>query len=308
MIPEKAAEISKIRKENEEKVLGTCTVGQAYGGMRSVKAMVYETSLLDPEEGIRFRGLTIPDCQKQLPSAPNGGEPLPEGLLYLLITGEVPTYQQAKEISDDLASRAKGLPKHVTDTLNQFPKQLHPMSQFVAAVSAAQSDSKFAEAYREGVDKKKLWHSAYEDSMNLIARLPQIAATIYRNTYKDGKVPQYDASLDWGANYARMLGYNNHTFDDLVRLYLVIHSDHEGGNVSAHATKLVGSALSDPYLSFAAGKTLLFLFCPKKQNSPKNRKNLFLLSLTFIIVLTRNVRTCRTSPRTRKPGGVEMDS
>lgn len=30
-------------------------------------------------------------------------------------------------------------------------------------------------------------------------------------------------------------------------------SDHEGGNVSAHTVHLVGSALSDPYLSFAAG-------------------------------------------------------
>ena len=253
LIPEKAQQIQKIRKDHEDKVLGTCTVGQAYGGMRSVKAMIYETSLLDAEEGIRFRGLTIPDCQKQLPSAPNGGEPLPEALLYLLITGEVPTYKQTKEISDDLAERAQGLPSHVVNTLNQLPKDLHPMSQFITGITCAQSDSKFAEAYRTGVDKKQLWKYTYEDAMNLIARLPQIASIIYRNIYKDGVVPSYDRSLDWGANYSRMMGYNNTTFDDLVRLYLVIHSDHEGGNVSAHATKLVGSALSDPYLSFAAG-------------------------------------------------------
>ena len=37
--------------------------------MRSVKSMVYETSLLDPVEGIRFRGLTIPECQAKLPKA-----------------------------------------------------------------------------------------------------------------------------------------------------------------------------------------------------------------------------------------------
>ena len=30
-------------------------------------------------------------------------------------------------------------------------------------------------------------------------------------------------------------------------------SDHEGGNVSAHTCHLVGSALSDPYLSYGAG-------------------------------------------------------
>ena len=40
---------------------------------------------------------------------------------------------------------------------------------------------------------------------------------------------------------------------ELLRLYLTIHSDHEGGNVSAHTCHLVASALSDPYLSFGAG-------------------------------------------------------
>ena len=50
-----------------------------------------------------------------------------------------------------------------------------------------------------------------------------------------------------------MLGYSNNDFQELMRLYLTIHSDHEGGNVSAHASHLVGSALSDAYLSFSAG-------------------------------------------------------
>lgn len=50
-----------------------------------------------------------------------------------------------------------------------------------------------------------------------------------------------------------MLGFGeNSDFVDLMRLYLAIHADHEGGNVSAHTCHLVGSALSDPYLSFAA--------------------------------------------------------
>lgn len=56
--------------------------------------LVTETSVLDPEEGIRFRGYTIPDCQELLPSAPEGEEPLPEGLFWLLVTGEIPTEEQ----------------------------------------------------------------------------------------------------------------------------------------------------------------------------------------------------------------------
>lgn len=95
--------------------------------------------------------------------------------------------------------------------------------------------------------------ATYEDSMDLIAKLPSLAALIYRNVYKDGKIVAVDSKLDWGANFAAMLGYDDPQFIELIRLYLTIHSDHEGGNVSAHTTHLIGSTLSDPYLSFAGG-------------------------------------------------------
>jgi citrate synthase len=65
--------------------------------MRGIKGLVCETSVLDPEEGIRFRGYSIPECQKLLPKAPGGQEPLPEGLFWLLVTGEVPTDAQVME-------------------------------------------------------------------------------------------------------------------------------------------------------------------------------------------------------------------
>ena len=62
--------------------------------MRGIKGLVYETSVLDANEGIRFRGKTIPECQQQLPKAKGGDEPLPEGLFWLLVTSQVPTQQQ----------------------------------------------------------------------------------------------------------------------------------------------------------------------------------------------------------------------
>eukprot|EP01113_Clastostelium_recurvatum_P045400 TRINITY_DN779_c0_g1_i2.p1 TRINITY_DN779_c0_g1~~TRINITY_DN779_c0_g1_i2.p1 ORF type:complete len:466 (-),score=163.36 TRINITY_DN779_c0_g1_i2:169-1566(-) len=252
LIPAKVEQIEKLKKEHGEKILGTCTISQAYGGVRDVKCLVTETSLLDAQEGIRFRGLTIPEMQEKLPKAEGGSEPLPEGLLWLLLTGEVPTKTQITELTADLNRRAS-VPKHVLDMLKNFPKTLHPMSQLAAASLALQESSKFAKAYHDGVAKGKYWEATLEDSLDLIAKLPTIAAHIYRNTYKDGKVPAIDPKLDWSANFARMLGYNTPKFDELMRLYLTIHSDHEGGNVSAHTTHLVGSALSDPYLSFAAG-------------------------------------------------------
>jgi len=254
LIPVKQAEMKDIKARHGDKMLGTCTVEQAYGGMRSVKSMVWEPSLLDSEEGIRFRGLTIPDCQEQLPRAPGGSEPLPEALIWLLITGEVPTQAQADSVSADLAARGANVSDYVLDTITLLAKNgVHPMSQLTAAISAAQKDSVFAKEYQQGVSKKEYWNATFEDAMNILAILPTIAAQIYRKTYNiEGEVPKYDAKLDWSANYARMMGFTDPIFDDLMRIYMVIHSDHEGGNVSAHTCHLVGSALSDPYLSFAA--------------------------------------------------------
>jgi citrate synthase len=150
-----------------------------YGGMRGIKGLVTETSVLDPDEGIRFRGYSIPECQKLLPKAPGGNEPLPEGLFWLLVTGDIPTESQVKWLSTEWSNRA-GLPSHVVTMLNNFPSSLHPMSQFSAAITALNTESKYAKAYAGGVHKAKYWEYIYEDSMDLIAKLPVIAAAIYR--------------------------------------------------------------------------------------------------------------------------------
>jgi citrate synthase len=135
----------------------------------------------------------------------------------------------------------------------QLPHNLHPMAQFSAAIAACNTESKFKQAYADGVNKAKYWEFVYEDAMHLIAKLPTIASIIYRNLYRDGtSVSAVDPNKDWSANFASMLGYENPAFIEMLRMYLVIHSDHEGGNVSAHTCHLVGSALSDPYLSYSA--------------------------------------------------------
>lgn len=221
--------------------------------MRGTKSLVTETSLLDPEEGIRFRGLTIPDCQKRLPKFKGATEPTAEGLLWLLVTGEVPTEKQHDALVAELSQRAGKVPAHVMSMIRNFPKTMHPMTQFITAISAMQTQSKFAQAYQSGIPKGKYWEFVYEDTLDIVANIPEVAAAIYRVAYKDGTVPARDPSLDIGGNFAKQLGNNNKDFADLMRLYLVIHSDHEGGNISAHTTHLVGSGLADPYLSYAAG-------------------------------------------------------
>ena len=246
-----------LKKECGAASLGTVSVDQAIGGMRGIPAMLWETSLLDAEEGIRFRGHSIPELQHTLPAAQPGGEPLPEGLLWLLLTGDVPTQAQVQAITEMLRERS-ALPDHVKAVLHALPPTTHPMTQLCTAVLALQPQSKFAAAYEQGIHKTKYWEPIFEDSMDLIAKLPSIAALIYRRTYKggDGAAIAPHPTLDWAGNLAHMMGLGeNDGAAEMMRLYQTIHADHEGGNVSAHATHLVGSALSDPYLSYVAGMT-----------------------------------------------------
>ncbi|MBL7891294.1 MAG: citrate (Si)-synthase, eukaryotic [Bacteroidia bacterium] len=247
-----AAEVKALIKEHGDKKLGEYTVAQVYQGMKGIIGLVTETSKLDPEEGIRFRGYTIPELRAQFPKSPNGGtEPLPEGVFYLMLTGEAPTMDDVTNIANNWARRSI-VPKHVFDTIDALPASTHPMTMFSIGIMAMQTESVFAAAYRKGMSKKEYWDYAYEDSMNLIARLPRVAAYIYRKKYKNDEHIEPDPKLDWAANLAHMMGYEDFNVKRLMRMYMTIHADHEGGNVSAHTTHLVGSALSDPYLSFAA--------------------------------------------------------
>ncbi|MBQ5153778.1 citrate (Si)-synthase, eukaryotic [Macrococcus caseolyticus] len=251
-LPQKIEQIKALRAAHGNDTLQEVKLDQVYGGQRGIIGIVWEGSVLDPEEGIRFRGYTIPEVSAKLPKAPGSNEPLPEGLFWLLLTGEIPTEGQVRALSAELHARSS-LPDHVVDLLHHSPKHLHPMAQLSIAVNALESESEFAKAYEKGVNKKDYWKYTLEDSLDVIAKLPTIAALIYRNVFHDGVLGATDAKLDYSANFAKQLGYNNAEFTDLMRLYLTIHSDHEGGNVSAHTTHLVGSALSSPYLSLAAG-------------------------------------------------------
>ncbi len=246
------AEIRELLKEHGSKKIGEVTLAQVYQGMRGITGLVTETSLLDAQEGIRFRGYTIPELREKLPKSLNGREPLPEGLFYLMLVGDLPTEQDVSHVTSILQRRSH-VPNHVFAAMDALPITTHPMTMFVVGVMALQTESYFSKQYGEGMNKKDYWEAAFDDAVILIARLPRIAAHIYRRKYKSGEHINPNGMLDWAGNLAHMMGYDDHGFRELMRLYMTIHADHEGGNVSAHTTHLVGSALSDPYLAYAAG-------------------------------------------------------
>ena len=241
---------TKLLKEHGDVKLGDVTIAQAIGGMRGVKCLVTDISYLDPFEGIRFRGYTIPETLEALPKVPGGEMPYVEGFLHLLLTGDMPTETEANEIAEEFKKRAK-TPEYVFDMLKAMPKDSHPMAMFSAAIVAMQRESVFVKKYNEGISKMDYWDPTYEDVLNLLAKLPEIAAFIYRWKYKGGKIIAPDPNLDMGGNFAHMMGIDK-PYDDVARLYFILHSDHESGNVSAHTGHLVASALSDVYYAMSA--------------------------------------------------------
>lgn len=243
--------VAKLKADTT--VIQEITVEQAVGGMRGINGMLTQTSDLDAMDGIKYRGIPLKDVCRVLPPAAGGEAPLPEGALWLLLTGEVATEAQVKGMTAELHARST-IPATVQATIDSLPKTMHPMTQLSIALLALQPTSKFAAGYAAGVKKNEYWEYILEDALTLIAQIPVVAATIFQRTFKDGKVPVSDKNLDWAGNYAHMLGVTNDPkFKDAVRLYLTLHADHEGGNVSAHTAHTVGSALSDPFYCWSAG-------------------------------------------------------
>ncbi len=253
LVPVWRKRVGELVKEHGSFKIASVTVEQIYGGIRGVPIQVSDISYVDPQEGIRLRGYSIPEVLEALPKWDGSEYPMVGGLYYLLMANALPTKQQALEVEREWKARSE-IPGYVYNVLRAMPTNTHPMVLFSQGILIMQNDSVFARKYEEGVPKDEYWRYYLEDSMNLTARLPGLAAFIYNLKYRDGQIIPPNPDLDWGANFAYMIGKGgDKEYEDLCRLFFVIHSDHEGANVSAHTAHLVASALSDIYYAVSAG-------------------------------------------------------
>jgi len=243
-IPGLREEIAALVKEHGDREISKVTVRQAYGGMRGVRGLVCDTSEVSPDTGLVIRGIPCKDLT----------EKLPEEILWLLLIGEYPDAASLKGLQADLKARGK-VPDYVWKVLEAMPADSHPMCMFDTAILCMEKESEFRKAYDAGVKKTEYWESMLEDCLNILAKLPAVAAGVYRLRFNKGPRIESDPNLDWAADYTHMLGLPDPdgTFKKLMRLYMVLHSDHEGGNVSAFSGATVVSALSDLYYGLSAG-------------------------------------------------------
>lgn len=237
-------DIARLLADHGDKVISQVTVAQAYGGMRGVKSLVCDTSEVDPDKGVKYRGIPLSELTDRLP----------EEIFYLLLTGSLPSPEALKDLQAELTARSE-VPRYVYDVLRKLPLTTHPMAMLSLGLLALEEGSKFRARYNEGMSKNEYWEAALDDALDLLGRLPSLAAAVYRIRYELGDLIPPDPKLDWSANLTHQMGVRDDTgkLAELMRLYLTLHADHEGGNVSAFICHTAGSALSDPYYAVAAG-------------------------------------------------------
>jgi len=237
-----------LLKNNGSSVISEVTLTQAYGGMRGVRGLVCDTSSVSPDTGLIIRGKPLLDII----------DILPEQVLFLLLADEMPDEDALSDLQSQLSEHA-AVPDYIWTILNSMPEDSHPMVMFNTAILAMEKESVFRDSYDKGLSKEDFWKPMLEDGLKLIAKLPAIGAGVYRIRFQKGRLIEPDGSLDWGANYAHMLGLNDPdgNVKKLMRLYLMIHCDHEGGNASAFTSLTIGSTLSDLYYAVSGGLNAL---------------------------------------------------
>jgi citrate synthase len=244
--------LQRIKTEYSDRSVGDIKIKHLFNGLRGVDLMISKISYVDPSEGVKFHGYSVDEILKMLPRADGSDMPLAGGMYYLLLIGEMPTKEEALAVEEEWRRRSD-LPYHVADMLRAMPKDTHSMTMFSQAILALQSRSEFTRHYVNNLQKPDYWQPTLEDSLNLVAKAPAIAAAIYNIKYLNKGLVPPSQTLDWSANFAYMINKDwDKQYMDLCRLFFVVHSEQGIGNVCAHTAWLVNSALSDIYFSCSA--------------------------------------------------------
>lgn len=220
----------------DQDVLFGITSDHLNTGLRGFPVGTCRTSRVDPVEGVSYVGYPISEL----------AELEEEAVAYLLLHRELPTASELDAFVADLRSR-RGVDPRVLELLKALPKEGHPMEWLISGLIFLGMTSKTGDYI--------------EDTKNLIARLPELVAAIFRvrSGWGDPIAPSTDLGLI--EDFVQMLGVpggDSQRLTDLLRVFYILHMDHGGGNLSTFAGKAVASAHTDLYASLAAAMSGLY--------------------------------------------------
>ncbi len=241
-VPALRARRAEVLKQQGDRVISQVSAAQAFGGMRDVRALVCDTSVVDPDRGLIIRSIPVLQLLDRTP----------EEVFFLLLIGRLPLADESSAIRATLAGQLR-VPEAVWHAVEAMPRDAHPMAMLSGALLAMEHESAFARAFEEGVARDDYWRASLDDALRLLGSLPTLAGGVYHIRYGRGPRLAHDPAFDWAENYGHMLGVHDPLFAAAFRRAAVLQSDHEGGNVCAFTCHVVGSVLSNPYLAVSAG-------------------------------------------------------
>ena len=204
-------------------------------GMRGVPVGTCRTSFVTPGEGVHYCGYPITELAGMLP----------EDVVYLLHNKELPNAEQSQAFRQDLARRAT-MPGDLGPIFSALPKDGHPMDWLAV-----------------GIQTLGMWDCTNdwkEDALNLVARMPRMLGLLFR--YRDGRgenIPEDDTSLSMVERFTNTLelDVDQAKLTRVLSVYLVLHMDHGGGNLSTFVGKAVASGHATLYSAMASSMNAL---------------------------------------------------
>ena len=204
-------------------------------GMRGVPVGTCRTSFVTPEEGVHYCGYPIAELAGMLP----------EDVVYLLHNKELPNPEQSEAFREDLARRAK-MPGDLGPIFSALPSDGHPMDWLSV-----------------GIQTLGMWDCTNdwkEDALNLVARMPRLMGLLFR--YRDGRtedIPEDNTSLSMIERFTNtlQLDVDQEKLTRVLSVYLVLHMDHGGGNLSTFVGKAVASGHATLYSAMASSMNAL---------------------------------------------------
>lgn len=199
-------------------------------GMHRFPVGFCTTSRVDPNKGLYYSDHPVSSLASWEP----------EQVLYLLDFGREGSKTEVSAFSHELYARGK-CSDRTLDYIHRLPRFGHPMRLLSQALLIA------------GVIEGK--NDYWEDYLDLIARIPEIVATVinYHAGWEGEK--KSNPSLGYIENFVYLLNtpYIDHSqLTHVLKLFNIFHYDYGGGELSTFVGKVVASGLEEMYGSISA--------------------------------------------------------
>ncbi|MCH2358531.1 MAG: citrate/2-methylcitrate synthase, partial [Candidatus Poseidoniales archaeon] len=227
-----------MTEEEASETIFELTESHLNTGLRGIPVGTCRTSFVDPHKGVHYVGYPVGDLADMDPA----------DIIYMLFEKRLPNRQEAQDFRNEMIGRAEDMPTGALRVLESLtPSSGHPMDWLSVGIQALGIADTTGDVRSDG--------------LNLIARMPELMAAIFRLRGGRGLIGRpSEPSRGMVENFVHLLGEDGESAERIIRVlrsFLILHMDHGGGNLSTFAGKAVASGRASLYASMASAMNAL---------------------------------------------------